>query len=332
MRNFSTNQVRHFFVAGAINANLTNKLDIVFGSTQTGEFFFKYRNADGLLTRTDTIDSKKVRCCNKKAAASLATPLLAHTIAVDTNAVTLSNLVGKTLNCKIQILGAYDGSAYPQLTFNAIVVGDATNTASAAAFHKALAIAIAKAMPRPEKQYPLIKVFSNGTEVLPSTADSAVTGAAAGVVLVEGVQKYVREKLSGDPCHFTVSFQMQDGNMADIVWGKETIAPSAISGNTVVPANYKLADLEVFAAGERGDFYRGAHWPNDIPHTYAIDPFGNTAYDILTIEYFYNGDASDVQKSPKTLQIAGPAAVINSLYSSVMAAIENEGSGSGSGA
>ena len=332
MRNFSTNQVRHFYVAGAIDSNVDTNLDIYLGTAETGELYLKYKNADGLLTRSVTFDPKKIRCINKKAAATLATKLMAHTVAIDTNAVTLSNLVGKTLNCKIEILGAYDGSNAPQVTFNAIVVGDSTNTASTAAFHKALAYAIAQAQPISDPRYPWLKVFSNGTEVTPQTALTDITGASGGVVLVEAVQKYVRGKLTGDPCHFRVSFQLQDGNLNDIVWGTDTVAASAISNNTIVPANYKLADLEYFCYGERGDYYRGYAYPNDYTPTYAIDPFSDTAYDMLTVECYWNGTVSDVQKSPMTIQVAGPSTVINNLYSAIEAAMNGNGSASGSGA
>lgn len=330
MRNFSTNQVRHLFVAGAVDSSVDTNLDIAFGVTETGDMYFKYKNADGMLTRSDTINVKKVRCVNKVAAAG--EKLMQHTVAVNTNAVTLSSLVGKTVYCKVNFRSVFDNSNSSTLSFTAALVGNSTNTANATAFHKALAYAIIQALPTLDKNYPLLKVFSNGTEVTKSTAEGSITGASAGVVLVEAAQKYVRGKLDGTPVHFDVEFHYPDGNAGDIVWGTDTIAVSAVSNNTVVPANYKLADMEYFCLGERGDVYRGSMWPNDYQPTYAINPFSATTYYILTIEYFWNGDASDVQKSPKTMHIVGPEAVVNSLYSSVMAAIENGGSGSGSGA
>ena len=62
MRNFNTNQTRHFYVAGAVDANVDTNLDIALGTTATGEMYFKYKNADGLLTRSDTIDPQEHRC------------------------------------------------------------------------------------------------------------------------------------------------------------------------------------------------------------------------------------------------------------------------------
>ena len=338
MQNFNTYQTRHFYVAGAVDSSVDTNLDIALKQTATGEMFFSYRNADGILTRSDTFDPKKVSSLKLTSSDDMAKPLMAHTVAVDTSVVTLSSLVGKTLDCIITIHQVVDYDDASSRTFVASVVGDSTNTASATAFHKALAIAIAKALPRPVKGYPLIKVFSNGTEVTASTAASNVTGAAGGVVLVEGIQKYVRGKLTGEPCPFSVAFRLADGNVGDIAWGKDTVAKCNITNNKVVPGGYILADLEYFALGERGDMYRGSMWPNDIQTTYVIDP--SKSYKVLTIEYYWQGGAENVQKSPRMIQVAAEmsgtgstaTSAVDSLYSSIQSAMEGTSAGSGSGA
>lgn len=321
MQNFNTYQTRHFYVAGAIDTNVDTALDIALKKTANGEMFFSYMNADGLLTRSDTFDPKKIVSIKKTKSAEMDRPLMAHTISVDTSAVTLANLVGKTLTCTITVHGVFDYDDSNSDSIVASVVGDSTNTASAAAFHKALAIAIAKALPvGADKNYPIINVFSNGSLVTRTTAASSVTGAAAGVVLVPGVQKYVRGKLSGEPCDFSVAFRLADGNYGDIVWGTDTVAKSAISGYTVYPANYVLADLEYFALGERGDMYRGSMWPNDYATTYSINPNSGT-YSVLSIEYYWQGGAENVQKSPRMIQIAAPETqsndIVTTLYNTI---------------
>lgn len=337
--NFNTNQTRHFYVAGAdkTGSTISANLDIQAKQAATGEFFFLYKNADGLLTRTDSIDPKKVLSLKKTTAAEMDTKLMKHTIAVDTSAVTLSALVGKTLDCIITVRGLFDYDPANCISVVASVVGNSTNTATATAFHKALAAAIAKVRPELVAGFPLFKVFSNGSEVLPTTAESNITGAAAGVVLVEAPQKYVRGKLTGEPCTFDVAFHYADGNMEDIAWGTDTVAASDISSNTVVSGTRVVADLEWFALGERGDVYRGANWPNDIPTTYAVDL--SKQYDIVTIEYYWAGNAENVQKSPRMIQIACPisgsgsaaTSAAASIYSTVEGFINGTTSGSGSG-
>ena len=329
MTNFNTNQTRHFYVAGAIDSNVDTNLDIALGQTATGEIYFTYKNADGLLTRSDTIDPKRIVCLKKTTKAQMEKPLMAHKIAVDTTAVTLSSLVGKTLACTItihQILDYDDSSSY---SFTATVVGNSTNTASAAAFHKDLAIAIAKALPKYDKSYPLIKVYSNGTEVTATTAAADVTGASGGVVLVEGLQKYVRGKLNGEPCPFSVAFRYAESNVNDVIWGTDTVdtvanvntADTSSIAPTVVPAVYAIADLEYFALGERGDYYRGAFWPNDYTPTYAVDL--SKTYDIVTVEYYWAGNVENVQKSPRMIQVACDASgsAADTLYDAIAAAM-----------
>lgn len=341
MQNFNTNQTRQLYVAGAIDANVDSNLDIYLSKTATGELFFKYKNSDGLLTRSDLVDVKKVVSLKKTAATSLAKPLMATQIVVNTSAVTLSELVGKTLDCIITIHQYVDYDEASTRTFVASVVGDSTNTASAAAFHKALAIAIAKAIPTPDKNYPMLKVYSNGTEVTATTAAASVTGSSNGVLLVEAQQKYVRGKLSGEPITASVAFRLADGNIGDIVWGTATkmtvAAANSAHSTSISPASisgaYALADLEFFAAGEKGDMVRGFNYPNDYPFNPAIDL--SKSYNVLSIEYFWSGDAENVQKSPRLIQVAAEAKdsndVVTALYNTAYAAIYGGGSGSGSG-
>lgn len=330
MQNFNTNQTRNFYVAGAIDANVDTNLDIAVKHTDK-EIFFSYRNADGILTRSDLIPIKNVVSLKKTAAADMARPLDAHVVTVDTNAVTLSSLVGKTLDIMITVHGLFDYDESNSLTFTASVIGNSTNTATAAALHKDIALAVAKAMPKALNVdgYPVIKVYSSGSEVTANTAAADVTGSASGVVLVQGIQKYVRGKLSGEPCIFSVAFRLADGNVGDIVWGKDVVSTVAAVNTAqttsiapvAVPGNYALADLEFFALGERGDVYRGFNYPNNYETTYSINPFSGD-YNVLTIEFFWQGGAENVQKSPRMIQVAAPATAENDIVATLYDTID----------
>lgn len=322
MRNFNTNQTRQLYVATTVvDETPAAAGQILLGTALNGDLYFQYMNADGLLTRSDTFNKERIIHLHKGQQPD--GKLLEHTVAIDTSAVTLSDLVGKTLNCSITVSEVFDYDASNTVTFTATVVGNSTNTATAAAFHKALAYAIAQAMPTPDKKYPWLRIYSNGTEVLPTTAEASITGASGGVVLKEVPQKYVRGKLTGEPVHFDVSFSMSDGNLDDIVWGTDTVAVS----QSVVPGAYALADLEYFALGERGDYYRGSEWPNEVITTYMVNPNSASPYYVLSIEYYWQGCAENVQKSPRMIQVVSTTqATINSLYNAI-----SSGSASGSG-
>lgn len=322
MANFNTYQTRQFYVAkSVIDSGEPDAVGEIKMGQADRDIFFKYFNADGLVTRTDTIKLDNISSIKYTLAADMDTKLKAHTVSVDTSVVSLGNnspLIGKTLTVNITVHQVLSYDASDSMTFTAAVVGDATNTASAAAFHKALAIAIAKALP--QRKYPFLKVFSNGTEVKANTAASAVTGAAAGVVLVEAAQKYVRGRMSNEPFPFSVAFHLHGSNVEDIPWGTDVVADSAITNNTVIPSVYALADLEAFAMGEKGDMYRGSVWPNNYDPIYMIDL--SKSYNVLTIEYFYQGGAENIQKSPRMIQIAAEGNVAKTLYDGVVALME----------
>lgn len=303
MANFNTYQTRNLYVVTDLLTSGSPDAagELLMGTTATGEVFFKYYNGDGQATRTDLIRPASIISLKKTRAAEMDIKLKMHTIAVDTSKVTLANLVGKSLSCVITIhqVGSYDMS--DSVTVTATVVGNSTNTANATAFHKALAEAIALALP--EAKYPLLKVFSNGSEVTKSIAkaDSA-TGAAGGVVLVESPQGYRRGLLSKEAYPFSVAFVLHDSNTGDIDWGSDTVADSNIAGNTVIPSVYELADLEAFTMGERGDDKRGYFYPYNYEPTPLIDL--SKSYDVVSVEFAWQGNAENIQKSPRMIQFA----------------------------
>lgn len=76
---------------------------------------------------------------------------------------------------------------------------------------------------------------------------------------------------------------------------------------TGLASGYKLADMEYFAMGERGDEYRMAAYPNHIITDYKIDPTED--YDVYNIHYSYKGYNTQSHKSEKDLIIAVTAGI-----------------------
>lgn len=89
---------------------------------------------------------------------------------------------------------------------------------------------------------------------------------------------------------------IEDGEEVD--WFDKTIAAS----DNVVNGGYKLADMEYFALGERGDEYRMMGYPNYIKSIYRIDP--TKEYNVYNIHYAYKGYNDQSHKSEKDLIIA----------------------------
>ena len=317
MQNFNTNQTRNFYVAGsvveAVNDQSAN-LAIALKTTANGEMFFSYKNADGILTRSDTFDPKKIISLKKTAAADMDVPIIGHKIELDTDNVVLANLAGKAISCMVTVHQVYDFDDATSLTYTATVIGNSTNTASAAAFYKALAVEIANVVP---DLY--VKVYAGSTVVTNKTKVADISGSPTSVILIPQLQKYVRGKLSAETATLSVAFRAHDGN--DTVWGKDTANKVSALGNgmtpTVIPSGYILADLEYFALGERGDMFRGSIWPLNYETTYSIVP--TNRYNVLSIEFYWNGDAENVQKSPRLIQVASTVS-LDTLFSTIEAA------------
>ena len=78
----------------------------------------------------------------------------------------------------------------------------------------------------------------------------------------------------------------------------------------------KIADLEYFCMGERGDQYRGIGWPNIIPTKYMVDP--TKEYATLDIHYAYVGANESVQKSEKDITIVcADTTVLNGIIGAI---------------
>lgn len=76
----------------------------------------------------------------------------------------------------------------------------------------------------------------------------------------------------------------------------------------------KLKDLEYFCAGAKGDVYRGAMWPNEIPFESKLAGVDGT-YNIHTIHYYEDLSNEAVQKSEKTMIIV-TAGATKDIFSS----------------
>ena len=315
MANFNTYQTRNLYVVKDFLT--TGEPDaageLAMGTTATGEIFFKYFNGDGLATRTDIIRADSIVSLKKTTADEMDIPLPAYTIVLNTDEVTLSNCVGKTFTLTINLheLLSYDMNDSMAVTAN--VIGTSTNTASESAFYNAFAEAIAKVMPKFTKKAPF-KVYvltaNAATEYVGSTVSSAT-----GIALVPVPCDYRRGVLSKDIFSLTYTSRLHGD---DVAWAKELVDTTnhlpirtvaalntelSTSLDAVIPSVYTIADLEYFTFGERGDDKRLFNWPHNYEPTYLITDF-TKKYDLVTIEFYWNGSAENVQKSPRMIQFA----------------------------
>lgn len=103
----------------------------------------------------------------------------------------------------------------------------------------------------------------------------------------------------------SVNTVVEDGE--DVQWASITVGKSATVD--AVSGKYKLADMEYFALGERGDEYRQMGWPAvTYDADYKIDPKVAQEYDVLVVHYGYRGSNDQSHLSEKDLIIAAPTA------------------------
>lgn len=280
MANFNTYQTRNLYVvkdflsSGAPDA----AGELAMGTTATGEIFFKYFNGDGLATRSDLIRPASIISLKKTKAADMDTPVPAYTITLD-SAVTLANCVGKvfTLTINLHQLLSYDMN--DSMAVTASVIGDSTNTANATAFYLAVKSAI-----------------ENVTPKFTRAAAYTVSSSSSGVVVTPAPGAYRRGLLSKDIFTLSFSSRLHGDNVA---WANVAEAASA---TVKIPSVYTIADLEEFALGERGDQFRGYAYPHNYEPTYLVDL--TKEYDMVSIEFAWQGNAENIQKSPRMIQLA----------------------------
>ena len=341
MVNFNTNQTRNLYVAKQVNAKVALNQsaagvaggavagDICLGSLATGEKYFSYKNGDGKIVRSDIFNPANITNLKLTSAAAMDTALLARSITV----TPVSDWVGKSLNLVITANEFISFDANDSVSIVAQVIGDSTNTASAAAFYKALAKAIAKAMPKIDFPYFKLYMDKNGTatEITPASPDSAYISDATSIIIAQAPQDFKLGKVSNDPLGISISSSVRSSNVNEEPWAVVSDLAAA-PGGAVISGSYKIAELEYFTMGERGDDKRGSTWPNDYTPTYLADV--TKRYNVLTVEFFWAGDAEHVQKSPRMIQIAGEITGSGSAATDPATELYNSltSTGSGSGA
>ena len=348
MATFSTNQVRQLYVAtdvktsGHVLASDTAGTIAVKNDTAKNHLYFEYKGADNLM-RSDLIDIKNILYAKATNANDMAHELKSVTVTLDTNVNGGAPVVGQDYILRIafkQYVGMSDEDQYFKYGMVHAYAG-----MNADKFYKVLALSLAKNFSR--EVVPLIKIEvhskatkskrgfdSNGYMVVtPTTKDngksdttnpyydgtSAVVADIDSIRITEVEQPWRLGVMAQTPVYFTVQ------PVAVMVNGDERIwATVTESTNSTIANGKKIADLEYFCMGERGDMYRNIGWPHNIPTTYLVDP--TIKYNVIDIHYAYVGSNESVQKSEKTITLVVPKVgaknnVSNALANSIIAAI-----------
>lgn len=337
---FSTNQVRQLYVAKALKTPHVLASDAagsiaVKNDTAKNHLYFEYKGA-GNLMRSDLIDIQNILYAKATDADDIAHELKSVTVTLDTNVNGGAPVAGQDYILRIafrQYVGMSDEDQYFKY---GMVHAYAGMTASE--FYKVLALSIAKNFSR--EVVPLIKIEvhskttkskggfdSNGYMVVtPTTKDNGKSDATNpyyatdtlvtdidSIRITEVEQPWRLGIMEQTPVYFTVQPTTITVNGDERIWG---IVEDTDSNSTIANGK-KIADLEYFCMGERGDIYRGVGFPNNIPTTYLVDP--TVKYNVIDIHYAYVGSNENVQKSEKTITLVVPKVGANNQTSNKLA-------------
>ena len=278
--NFRTNQVLQFYVN-----NDKNTVTLVDKTADNGTFWFTNTQDSKVVSRTDIIEVDKILYATYATAASMQLPTKKFTVAAPAEIVAGQDYVVKVEFTNYQGMGDMDMT---------VKVGAAHATANTDA--KKLMDEIAWTLEKNLKsEYaPLVTV----------TVD-----ASNNLVIEEALQD---EWILGVTPNEGVNFRVYIAPITvdgEEVYDWTTITKAA--GTAVIKNGRKMADLEYFAMGERGDQYRMVGWPNVIRTKYSVDP--EKEYDALTIHYAFVDSNEGVQKSERDLMIVGEAAKLSTF-------------------
>ena len=320
MATFSTNQVRHLYVlknfqeASSITS-FKNAGETVIGATKdANDVFIKYIGMGGQV-RTDLIPKSKVLSATLLTKDKDRTPL--KSVLVQLNAkVNAAPITSQDYILRIafrQYFGMSDEDLYLKYGMVHAYAG-MTNAVFYAKLAQSLAKNFSRELVKPLAFHLVKNEMEDVGEVTATskikydssfkgTADfDATTDSYTGIVIKEVDQKdeWVLGTKEQTPVYFTVQPTTIMVSGDELIWGKVTkLADSTSDPKKYIGNGTKIADLEYFCMGERGDIYRNINWPNAIRTKYMVDP--TKEYNIVDIHYYQDEGGENPQKSEKTI-------------------------------
>ena len=287
----SLNQVRHLYVANKsveATAALANMGDFkvkVCGDIEK-EVYFEVQGPDTVL-KSDYIPVKNINYVKVLKAADMATPMKKVKVVLDSTVNGGNPIAGQDYVLRINFHQFFGMGAQDQYVKDAAV--HARKGMTAKQFYeemvKALNLSFSREVRATAESNPYLKFTANTDSIeIEEVPQSWTLGTEA------------QERVLFDVMPTTV----YDG-VDDLIWGTVTTEAST----TMVGNGKKMADLEYFLLGERGDQYRKVGFPNDIETKGMIDP--SKEYDVIEIHYAFTDTGVNSYRTEKDITIAVPS-------------------------
>ena len=289
---FSTRQNRQFYVANKLidATDLTNKGEMKVKSIGDieKEVYFEVLGPDTVL-KSDYIKVKNITAAKAIKAVDMETPMKKVSVTLNSSVNGGAPIVGQDYILRINLRQFYGMSDQDQYFKDAAVraVKDMTVEQFYKAMEKALNLCFSREVGADAKSNPYLTFKSN----------------ASGLVIEEKPQSWHLGTEAQERVYFdVVPTTVYDGT-TDLIWGNVVNQ----TATTKIGNGKKIADLEYFLLGERGDQYRKIGWPNDVETVGMVDP--TKTYDVFEIHYAFTDTGVNSYRSEKDITIAVPTAV-----------------------
>lgn len=306
---FSTNQNRHLYVANAYAASISegSAVGTIGGvkCTKDGEIRFAYKGADTVIP-SDLIQIKNITSVKAIEAKDLITPLKSVEVTLDPTINEGKPVVGQDYILRIELnqwIAPGDQNKYYKDGAVRVTTG-----MTAQQFYEAMAKSLNLCFSRE------IGATKDANPYLEFKAT------ATNLTITEKPQPYRRGIQAQEPVMFEVYPTSIYVDEVDTIWGTtKNVTPKkaeATVGTNAIGNGVKIADLEFFCMGERGDQYRMVGFPNYIPTEYLVDP--SKQYNVLEIHHAFTDDGISSYRSEKDITIVSTdKAVITSLIKAI---------------
>lgn len=279
------NQVRQVYVVDDLMTNATpSQLGQLKVLGETGKFLYFQHFGHGGLTASDKIDVCNIRYVKLTENNTMRDVLKNHTVKVtEVSAgqvyeikVLVRNYIGQGVNDTTTRFGLY--KAKKNDTAALIAAGLAADLQTSLGLESG-----ADATNIANYKEPLMKVTVSGDTITISE--------------VEQPWELGRFPVSQCPLEIQLNGIVTDDEYMTYEWATIGEAAPTVLDNV----GKKMADLEYFAHGWRGDMFRNVGWPRSINTKYMVDP--SHKYDVIDIHYFYQGTGVSSQQSEKEITI-----------------------------
>ena len=330
MATFSNNGTsKQMFIAtaqGAVSsASANGTIDAVAG--EAGTFHLQYKSPGGVL-RSDIVKNSDIVSIKAIKYDAMARGLAKYEVALDSAVNSGAPVAGQDYLLRFTFF-EYGSISYEDQYIKYAAVRATTGMTAAKFYVELLKSAVLNFS---RESVPLLSFSLTDADGSPVITYNAFTKAWTGVaneaaaiaaaptklVIEEIEQPYVLGLKSSDPVKVSILSDQILVSGDYVNWGVVT----KVASTTLVGNGKKVADLEYFYLGERGDQYRNVGFPFVLQSTYLANPA--LVYNVIEITYNFVGEGVDPQKSLKSITIACPAETAASAVQTLANAIIND--------